>query len=50
VRKSYPDSLVRKLRVWARDGKRTNQMRYDLGVWYGKFREALRQAEYSLGQ
>jgi hypothetical protein len=26
---------------WA---KRTNDMRYDLGVWYNKFREALRQS------
>jgi hypothetical protein len=24
--------------------KRTNDMRYELGVWYNKFREALRQS------
>src|SRR5260221_12618314 len=39
-RKQWAAQHTRELVDWA---ARTNTMRYDLGVWYDKFREALRQ-------
>jgi hypothetical protein len=40
-RKQWAEKHTKELVDWA---KRTNDMRYDLGVWYNKFREALRQS------
>jgi hypothetical protein len=40
-RKQWAKEHNKELVDWA---KRTNDMRYDLGVWYNKFREALRQS------
>jgi hypothetical protein len=43
-RKQWAAKHTGEMVTWA---KRTNEMRYDLGVWYDKFREALRQGARS---
>ena len=40
-RKQWAASNSPRMLAWQ---KRTNDMRYELGVWYNKFREALRQS------